>query len=78
MIDSKIDEWPGGFLSGQYVTGWYGNGIIATRNYCLGVDLVFKDKIVLNKGIRPGLVPVIFDNVGCFWQAPHQLKLKGE
>jgi hypothetical protein len=69
-----MDKWDGDFFSGEKVTGVYGAGVVATRDYCKGIGPEFEGKIVRGEGIRPGLVPVIFEKIGCFWQAPWQLK----
>lgn len=68
------DKWPGDFYAGDHVKGMYGNGVVATRDYCLGNDHSQRGKDIRNAGIREGLVPVVFDDVGCFWQSPLQLK----
>ena len=74
---SENDKWPGGFESGQRVKGVYGEGMVATINYCWGIGPEFEGKTVEGTGIREGLIPVIFDDVGCFWQSKYQIKKVG-
>lgn len=68
------DEWPGGFRSGEEVMGMYGHGVVATREYCYGRDPSMRGKVVRGAGIRDGLVPVVFDTVGCFWMSERQVR----
>lgn len=68
------DLWPDGFSSGDRVTGKFGEGTVATRQYCLGDGLEFKGKRVQGTGVRSGVVPVIYDTVGHFWEGPLSVK----
>ena len=70
--------WPGDFKEDESVTGSGGvghnlNGIVARRSFCLGTEPQQKVGEWRNKGIKNGLVPVIFDDIGCFWVHPNQL-----
>lgn len=64
------DIWPGGYASGDRVLGKFGAGTVATREYCLAVGPEFIGKRVEGRGIRQGVVPVIYDTVGHFWEGP--------
>ena len=66
------DEWTsagGEFYAGERVRGSFGEGTVATRDYCMGRGPEFEGKIVERTGIRRNLIPVIYDSVGCFWES---------
>ena len=72
------DKWPGKFQSGESVRGHLGDGVVATKAFCLGCDESQRGKEIAGIGIRPGLVPVRYTingiDVGVFWESPLTVK----
>jgi hypothetical protein len=69
------DEWPGGFISGEKVTGGqFGDCVVASFDYCMGRAQCQRGKIVENTGLRHGLITVLYPKYGAWWVAPSQIR----